>query len=835
MSDLKQEQYLNKIISLLKDLQKEEIPKLPDIELEECEINISGENLFKDLYNNLQLYYKLNKKANILINEKKYIFSALVDILSIIYESNPNCFYNNNKLKIALIYLINILKDSTIINMEIACKIIFNLEYQIKNIINEKIDKEVLEFENKVFQTLKICLDKYIQDFEVEIKNYNDLNNFEKMMKCLKTMEEENLPFHLKGFIEYDKMENQKKLLIIKIYEYMKKINPYKDEENNNNFHLYQGYSLYEILFEVKKKISTVNLEEFNRIRDNRIKNKYAKTILELSIKLLKAKSDEELKKILNKENLDFKAEYPKISCNFDNTEEYYRDIYEQLIYYLIGYKDSTSKKFCQIIYDKFYKFLWLNFNKILLINLSENDIKDNKIKIIFYFIVNLFSPDLDYETSLELRDDTIPALFNQCDITNYILKDQYIFQILDKKYSQYYSNPDLEKKFDQMVINLINKNILKNKKVEKLLETDCPKSFELRHILNCADYLPFPIIKQYLEEDGNIINIKNNILSNFYLYRNCFCDLDNSEQEDFIKKLMDINFEPNDYYKKDEICEIINDKDFLNLINKIMTSRVMNHVYYIINKFYSKNGKIDIEEEIKIIINKENIDLYDEEKTTINNAKNNKNIKGNKENNEIKINEKKEEEEQTIYNQQYNFINNKPIISYYNEFCKELKKIDYSNIFIIMSLPSTIKGFTFRFLKIVLNCEGIKLNSIHRQKNNILLKGYFIFVIIHEQNHFIKRYFNKNVKNNLCNTPKINNYNEGGKHLIKILFGDEMINKNLNLEQAEYILNIDNWTQKSLYQFREDFLKIKTNGKESIIYLNSDYSSICDHSKLHI
>jgi hypothetical protein len=297
----------------------------------------------------------------------------------------------------------------------------------------------------------------------------------------------------------------------------------------------------------------------------------------------------------------------------------------------------------------------------------------------------------------------------------------------------------------------------------------------------------------------------------------------------------MDINFEPNDYYKKDEICEIINDKDFLNLINKIMTSRVMNHVYYIINKFYSKNGKIDIDEEIKIISNKENIDLYDEEKTTINNAKNNKNIKGNKENNEIKINEKKEEEEQTIYNQQYNFINNKPIISYYNEFCKELKKIDYSNIFIIMSLPSTIKGFTFRFLKIVLNCEGIKLNSIHRQKNNILLKAYFIFVIIHEQNHFIKRYFNKNVKNNLCNTPKINNYNEGGKHLIKILFGDEMINKNLNLEQAEYILNIDNWTQKSLYQFREDFLKIKTNGKESIIYLNSDYSSICDHSKLHI
>ena len=81
------------------------------------------------------------------------------------------------------------------------------------------------------------------------------------------------------------------------------------------------------------------------------------------------------------------------------------------------------------------------------------------------------------------------------------------------------------------------------------------------------------------------------------------------------------------------------------------------------------------------------------------------------------------------------------------------------------MNLPKTIKGFTFRFLKIVLNSRGIKLNLDNTANISILLKAYIIFVIIHEQNNFIKRYFNKGVNTKLCNTPKINGFDEGGKH----------------------------------------------------------------------
>ena len=64
------------------------------------------------------------------------------------------------------------------------------------------------------------------------------------------------------------------------------------------------------------------------------------------------------------------------------------------------------------------------------------------------------------------------------------------------------------------------------------------------------------------------------------------------------------------------------------------------------------------------------------------------------------------------------------------------------------MALPEEIKGFTFRFLKIVINSEGVNIESKNTNINdndiNILLKAYLVFIIIHELNHFMKRQFNK-------------------------------------------------------------------------------------------
>ena len=77
--------------------------------------------------------------------------------------------------------------------------------------------------------------------------------------------------------------------------------------------------------------------------------------------------------------------------------------------------------------------------------------------------------------------------------------------------------------------------------------------------------------------------------------------------------------------------------------------------------------------------------------------------------------------------------------------------------------------------------------------------------------------------------------YDEDKRQLIKLLFGDESIKTKLNIEQAKYILDSNNWKKNNIYEFKRDFLAIKS-GKDidkCFIYLSSYEESMCDHSKL--
>ena len=174
-----------------------------------------------------------------------------------------------------------------------------------------------------------------------------------------------SIPLHLKGFIKYNNKKEPIKLLIIKIYEYIKEINPFKDYKSSNiNYHLYQGYSLYEILLYFNKERATIDIQDFYELKSKRIIDINAKAILELSLKLLSSKSKEALEKVLINININSKIEAPKISNNFNDTKEYYKDLYDQLKYYIMEYKDNHTKKICKIICDDFNRVLWLNFNK---------------------------------------------------------------------------------------------------------------------------------------------------------------------------------------------------------------------------------------------------------------------------------------------------------------------------------------------------------------------------------------------------------------------------------------------------------------------------------------
>ena len=104
------------------------------------------------------------------------------------------------------------------------------------------------------------------------------------------------------------------------------------------------------------------------------------------------------------------------------------------------------------------------------------------------------------------------------------------------------------------------------------------------------------------------------------------------------------------------------------------MKSTVMNNAYFIINKFYFSNGVLNQEEEMKLMKNNKIIDLNEIERETLQKAEETKKESNNKmqQKNEL-INNENISGDKITKETEHNFINGRPIISYYNKFCKQL------------------------------------------------------------------------------------------------------------------------------------------------------------------
>ena len=787
MYDSKSKDYIKSIIMCLKEESKlEEDVKRKEIkELKEIKIDILSKDLFLNLYRNL-LYYHSKKKEESKPKPEEQIFLSkeLVKLLQIIFELNSEKFFVDDLVKSILIFVVYSYNKTIYINLESIFNIFLNLDDILEDFKSSKvIEDEVLKFEEDIIPTIQTLINTYIIDFEKDIKITDKNPNFVQIINALK-QEKINLPFYLFGFIEYNQLLNHKKYIIIKIYKYLEVINPHK--YNDSNYKIFQGYALHGLLN--YKKLNTINFKNFFDVYNNRMTNNIALDILKLSIELLESKNIGELKSKLQNVIFENGLEPPKISDIFDNTNDYYKDLYSKLKYFLFQYK--TYNKICLIINLDFSRVLWLNFCKLLLLNLKVDDIAKNNIKIIFFLIVNLFCPDTN-KNSLEFRNDAVSMLFSQCNFSSEILAYQEIYKIIDKDYSDYYPDLGKDNKFTQMFIEKENEKLINDAGIKK-------GDSEIKYIKKLCKELPFHLVKEYLEKIGKEQEI-NTLGSKkiYYFYRNCYNDLVNYSKKDFVEIIK--GCKTKNHKEAEKIEEIINTKSFMEMVQNIMKSKVMKDAYNIIYRLYATDGKYD----------------YNKEMT---------------------------EEDQQINDSQSNLINGYPINYYYQSFCDSSQKLLYSNRFIVMALPEEIKGFTFRFLKIVINSEGVNMKSTNTNINDndkdILIKAYLVFIIIHELNHFIKRQFNLGKTIDVCKTPKINGFDdegEGGKQLIKLLFGDVLINKYLNIEQAKYILDIKNWNKNSVLDFKNDFSKIATNkGNEgSIVYLNSEEMSICDHSKL--
>ena len=784
MSTLTTNDYIRFIISFLKDESKIPETKMKEIKME-LELDLLSESLMEKLYNNMLLYYKLYQRKNIKTDEQKYLFKEILSILEIIYDSNPITFIQCDQIKAALIYLINSLKTPLTVNPEEVKKIFLDFKDIFPNTTNKIIENELSNFEIEAIKIINKLNEIYYTDFNIEL-DFTKKNNFNEIMAYL-TAFQKKLPIYFKGFIKYNKETNGNKYLELKIYNYFNIINHYKDEKSSS---LYKGYLLFGIL-SYNNDIQTIDFEAFKSIQTKSINNEEAKNILILVIKFLSEKNFNNFLTKLENENFEFYPDTSKVLDIFDETDKYYKELYNQLKYNFSQYKQKL-KLGCEIYKKNNLRVLWFNFIKLLLLNLSETDIHENNIKIIFYFIVNLFNPEID-SSALEFREDVISKLFSQNITSTEILSNEIFYQIIDKDYSKYYLVSDKINNFEQTFINMRDKYltiILKN----SINRLSTGQKIEIKNIQKFMINLPFPIFQDYLSQIGINFFKSHSIPPNLYsFYKICFYDLEENEKESFIENIRNIEY-PISIINEDDINNVLKDNSFIALINDIMKSPVMKDAYTRIFYYYSTNGEFELEQEVF---------------------------------------------EQKSFKIKNNYINNKSIFDYYKEFCDKLNNLDYTNLFITMSLPESIKAFTFRFLKIVINSEGIRLKNEQSYNTIIillLLKAYLVFIVIHELNHFMKRYLNKNQIYDLCKTPIIKDYKEGGEQLIKLLFGHILIENSINVEQAQFILEPKNWNKKSVIEFSNEFKKIKKDSKNDncIVYLKAESKSICDYSKLN-
>lgn len=236
-------------------------------------------------------------------------------------------------------------------NLESILEMFLNLGNKLQFISKKEMENEVLKFEIDIIPTIQSLINKYSMDFLTPITITNEKPNFVDIIEALIAVETD-LPFYLLGFINYSNQLNYKKYLFIKIYKYLKIINPHCN--NDLYFKLFQGYALYGILLYEKSDI--INFNNFRNLNIKRMTNNDTIDILRISIELLGSKSFLEFKSKLQKVTIEKELEAPKINDIFDNTEDYYKDLYSKLKYFLSQYQ--TGHKTCEIINMDIYRVL---------------------------------------------------------------------------------------------------------------------------------------------------------------------------------------------------------------------------------------------------------------------------------------------------------------------------------------------------------------------------------------------------------------------------------------------------------------------------------------------
>ena len=714
-------------------------------------------------------YLIYNKNNNII-----EIFSLTKGIVEYFFDSSlTDCYLLKNKNLL-------IIKDFNIILYDI------NNKKEILNTTNNFFNKKsiydynkslLLLFNNDSFSLYDIKRNKFLYESKVnEYSEYFFLNmndNKENIFSKVITYSEKNSKFKIFEFISD---------IYFNLYKDIK-CNKITSNEDFWKDSIEKIYIKYDILSFASNKID---------------KNEFKSKSFLLNDEIIKKKKLNEKLTLKEKKNFVTKDKIIKIDENKDIQKVYF-DYINLLI------MDNTNKD----LITNYLLFLIKNNEKLLEIpNLKyENDKKEiehfkylfNPKELLQFKIFNELS---EQEKLMKLLEDIINV-----NIEN----NSNIDDFLDKKYLKYedcdffnqpisFENNNLYFYRNRLLILYSLRGIKEFKRYNKFknMQYSCKEIFINNLFNKCKNKTQItfiiilivspqrPIITDY---NINLINETNNIITK--------------------KNLLDLGFKPkkDENIKRKDIIKDDKDED---------------------NKEVEKEDKFEfngLEFENIQSYNLNNLELYSKNKDNKDNFQQYELLKCE----EIKKYYEKQFDEKKLKNFLCKIFSSKVIkeafeFFYGNDVVYPFKDEDsvknyldeYFELIVFKSDTVdavtdkfTMETYTFLTPRII----SLGLNDNENLKNNIkyitqsLLYSSLVSINLHELNHNFHNYyfFSKNGETSL-KTPRklLIDEREGGNNMERILFGK--ILNNLNLKQALYILNENNYS-KSLYQFQTDFL----------------------------
>jgi hypothetical protein len=797
----------------------------------------------------------VNDQCNILDNKiselEKQLYSTNIeknlDNIDLLKDSNIQKKIEINKIIENNKCLDKQIEDLSIFNQE--KKDIIKLKEQELH-LNQKTLDTILSNNNKVLNQIEDEKNKVISNFnKIEIKN-NEIsalkNLFEKINnEKFNYLEKLNYYFEInkKTLNEIDNLEiiineNKNKLIDLR--------NKKKDIINEKNNYI----SNLKTINETKNQLINTNSDILNKINslENYIKN------IQNRIDIINNNIENSKDEILKITNNDLHQEFIYLSDQKNNLDKEYNN--------LSSIDQDLSKKLSQLKIS-IDKNQWLkNENNKLLIEIKTKNIKLEELEKQH----NKYQESLTIYNNLILQRDNLDKsikIYSNHKNLDIVIKN--LEKEIENKKTIYDKLNILNKEkinLDTIINNFQNNNNIKNlQELEKTINDLKNKITEYQKLKDKLDILNKDKIK--IDSEIKTKNIKLEELEKLDKNYNELLTIYNNNLKENniisnkIKNLNSVEKSYNDMKNKytDISIKLKENQEKLNLYNKL------NNEYQIIYKNYQDNKQKydelnllfeknkDIENKYKNIINLN--EFYERKIREFMNLKLNDKISDNEvllfevnkkcQKNKLffekleqtittlKIMDSKMERYLITLIDRYNFVKNKDIIIYSDQFLNYIDKLINSNTIINLNIDNEYKENDYTLIY-MLNNNGYNTILFNDYIRNIKHKktGIIIDIDFYKKAHYLEKY--DNIFEEILNKGVIEGYLYTPRQFYKLFPNNKLINQNGNIytNNDDNLINLKDFLKDNLYNKDFDYFINQFEILESYLDIsNIDTSNI--------